>query len=136
MDAALTEVTDRPVMLYDGNCRLCRWSARLVDRLDRREEVGLLVLEDAQASRLLAAVPHAARAERWWLVRRDGTIVAGDGGGGVELLLELSLTRRLGRVLEKLGASPLLDALDQLASRRRGQLGRLVPDGPAPRRFP
>ena len=123
-------------MVYDGDCRLCRWAARLVDRLDRREELGLLSLEDAQASRLLAAVPHAARDERWWLVRCDGTVVPGDKGGGVELLAELRLTRRLGGVLEQLGASPLIDALDRLASNRRGQLGRLVPDGPAPRRFP
>jgi len=123
-------------MLYDGDCRLCRWAARLVDRLDRRDEVGLLSLEDAQAARLLAAVPQTERDERWWLVRRDGALVPGDGGAGVELLTELRLTRRLARVLERLGALPLIDSLDRLASRRRGQLGRLVPDGPAPRRFP
>lgn len=123
-------------MLYDGDCRLCRWAARLVDRLDWHEGVGLLSLGDDQASRLLAAVPEEARDERWWLVRHDGTVVPGDGGGGVELLAELRLTRRLGRALEALGASPSIDALDRLVSRRRGQLGRYVPDGPAPRRFP
>jgi predicted DCC family thiol-disulfide oxidoreductase YuxK len=123
-------------MLYDGDCRLCRWAARAVDRLDRHEQVALLSLSDDEALGLLASVPEEARYERWWLVRRDGTVVPGDDGGGVELLKELRLTRRLGRVLERLGASALIDALDRLVSRRRGQLGRLVPDGTAPRRYP
>jgi predicted DCC family thiol-disulfide oxidoreductase YuxK len=123
-------------MLYDGDCRLCRWAARVVDRLDRHGELALLSLGDEEAPRLLKAVPEQARDERWWLVRRDGTVVPGDAGGGIELLTGLRLTRRIGHVLETLGASPLVDALDRLVSRRRGRLGRLVRDGPAPRRFP
>lgn len=67
---------------------------------------------------------------------RDGTPVPGDGGGGVALLTELRLTRRLGRLLGRAGASPLVDALDALVARHRGRLGRFVPDGPAPRRYP
>jgi hypothetical protein len=46
------------------------------------------------------------------------------------------LTRRLGRVLEAVGASRLLDASVRLVSRHRAGLGRFVPDGPAPRRYP
>ena len=126
----------RPVMLYDGDCRLCRWAARVVNLLDRREAVGLLSLGDDHASSLLEQVPAEARDERWWLVRRDGTAVPGDGGGGIELLAELRPTRRLGRALQRLGASGLIDALDRLVSRHRTRLGRLVPDGPAPRRYP
>ena len=123
-------------MLYDGDCRLCRWAARVVDRLDRHGELALLSLGDHEAPGLLAAVPEQARDERWWLVRRDGTVVPGDAGGGVELLTGLRLTRPIGHVLERLGASPVVDALDRLVSSRRGRLGRLVRDGPAPRRFP
>jgi hypothetical protein len=69
-------------------------------------------------------------------VVRDGTPVAGDGGAGVLLLSELRLTRPLGWLLRVSGASRLVDALDVRVSRHRGRLGRLVPDGPAPRRFP
>lgn len=76
------------------------------------------------------------RDECWWLVRRDGTAVAGDAGGGIGLLLELRLTRPLGRVLRAIRAGRGIDALDKRVARQRGRLGRVVPDGPAPRRFP
>jgi hypothetical protein len=85
---------------------------------------------------VLAAVPEEARDECWWLVLRDGTPVPGDAGGGVALFAELRLTRPLGRALEALHASALVDRLDKLVARHRGWLGRVVPDGIAPRRFP
>jgi hypothetical protein len=96
----------------------------------------MLPLADEEADLLLASVPEEARNECWWLVLRDGTPVAGDGGGGVELLAEVRLTRPLGGALRALRASTLVDALDRLVARHRGRLGRFVPDGPAPRRYP
>jgi hypothetical protein len=69
-------------------------------------------------------------------VLRDGTPVAGDGGAGVLLLCELRLTRPLGVLLRAAGASRLVDAFDVRVARHRMRLGRLVPDGPEPRRFP
>jgi predicted DCC family thiol-disulfide oxidoreductase YuxK len=126
----------RSVLLYDGGCRLCRWSARVVAGLDRGEQLALLPLEDEEAQRLLEAVPEDRRGERFWLVLRDGTPVPGDAGGGVAVLSELRLTRPLGRALRALRAGPLVDAVDKLVSRHRSALGRVVPDGPAPRRFP
>jgi hypothetical protein len=96
----------------------------------------LLPLADDEAARLLHAIPEEARGECWWLVLRDGTPLPGDRGGGVPLLIELRLTRWLGRLLRVLHATPLVDALDRLVARHRGRLGRFVPDGPAPRRYP
>lgn len=81
-------------------------------------------------------MPKEERDRCWWLVLRDGTAVPGDRGGGVAVLAELRLTSPLGRLLRKLGASPLIDAFDRLVARHRAPLGRLVPDGPAPRRYP
>jgi hypothetical protein len=81
-------------------------------------------------------VPEEARGECWWLVLGDGTPVPGDGGGGVALFSELRLTRPLGRLLRVTRTSPLIDALDRLVARHRSRLGRLVPEGPAPRRYP
>jgi hypothetical protein len=85
---------------------------------------------------MLDSIPEDERGECWWLVLRDRTPVPGDGGGGVEVFAELRLTRALGRVLRAVRASVLLDAFDKLVARNRGRLGRLVPDGPAPRRYP
>ena len=130
------ERSRRPVMLYDGNCRLCRSAARVVAALDRDRAVAMVRLADDEAATLLASIPEAARDDRWWLVLRDGTPVPGDGGAGLLLLREVRLTRLLGSVLAVLRASRLLDALDVRISRHRSRLGRLVPDGVAPRRFP
>jgi hypothetical protein len=69
-------------------------------------------------------------------VLRDGTPVPGDAGGGVALFAEVRLTRPLAQALRVLRAGRPIDALDKLVARRRGGLGRLVPDGPAPRRYP
>ncbi|MGH3109691.1 MAG: hypothetical protein ACRDQT_02085 [Gaiellaceae bacterium] len=60
----------------------------------------------------------------------------GDGGGAVALLVEMRLTRPLGTVLRSVHLSPALDAVDRFVSRHRARLGRFVPDGPVPRRFP
>ena len=85
---------------------------------------------------MLAEVPEDERGDCWWLVLRDGTPVPGVRGGGVALLAELRTTRPLGLALRRLRVSPVVDAIDRLAARYRRRLGPLVPDGPAPRRYP
>jgi predicted DCC family thiol-disulfide oxidoreductase YuxK len=103
----------RPVLLYDAGCRFCRFVARLVVRLDVRERFAFLPLEDAEADRFLDPLPEDERSASWRLVRRDGSLL---GYGGVR-----------GRVP---------DAIYAFVARHRSFLGRLVPDGAAPRRFP
>jgi predicted DCC family thiol-disulfide oxidoreductase YuxK len=106
-------VTRRPVLLYDADCRFCRFAARVVARLDRRRRLAFLPLDDPAADPLLESVPAHERLASWRLVRRDGS-VAGYG-----------LVR--GR---------LADRAYGLVARNRGRLGRLVPDGDGPRRYP
>jgi hypothetical protein len=81
-------------------------------------------------------VPEEARGECWWLVLRNGKAIAGDAGGGVALFAEMKLTRPLARAIRALHASALIDALDKVVARQRGRLGHVVPEGPAPRRYP
>jgi hypothetical protein len=95
-----------------------------------------LRLADDEATQLLASVPEEARDECWWLVLRDGTPIPGDAGGSVALFAEIRLTRPLGRVLRGLHASALIDTFDKVVARYRSSLGRFVPEGPAPRRYP
>jgi hypothetical protein len=52
------------------------------------------------------------------------------------LLAEVKLTRPFGRVLRALRLSPVIDAFDRLLAQYRKRLGRFVPEGPAPRRYP
>jgi hypothetical protein len=72
-----------------------------------------LPLQDPAAEPLLASLPERERLESWRLVRRDGS---SSGHLGLR------------------GRAP--DALYRALAGRRELLGRLVPDGPAPRRYP
>lgn len=98
--------------------------------------MALLPLADEEALRFLESVPEERRNECWWVVRRDGTLVAGDDGGGVALMIELQIMRPIGLVLRALKLTLVIDVLDKLLARLRGQLSRFVPEGSAPRRYP
>jgi hypothetical protein len=52
------------------------------------------------------------------------------------VLSELRLTRPLGVALRRGRLSPVVDAFDRLVSRHLKRLGKFVPAGPAPHRFP
>jgi hypothetical protein len=98
--------------------------------------LALLPLADDEADRLLGRIPAESRNDCWWLVLGDGTPVPGNDGGPIAVLTEVRSTRPFGCLLRALHAGALLDATDRLVSRHLGRLGRLVPDGPAPRRYP
>jgi len=126
----------RPVLIYSSGCRFCRWAARFITRLDRGEQLALLPQTHERARCLLVNVPERTRAGSWWIIGRDGIPVAGNDGGGVALLTELRSTRWLGQALRAIGLSSFIDVLDGVVARYRGRLSRLVPDGPAPHRYP
>ena len=113
----------RPVLLYDADCRFCRFAARAVSRLDRRDRLALLPLGDAEATPLLAEVPAGERFSSLRLAEPDGRLLA--RGAAVRAVVAALGARSAG--LER--------AYDFVAS-RRSFLGRFVPDGAAPRRFP
>lgn len=124
----------RPVLLYDDECRLCRFVARCVVQLDRRPKLALLSLRDEAAMPLLAAVPPSERFDTWRLASKDGSL-SGFGAGAPGLFQAIGVTRPLGDLLGRV-PDPMLDRVYGLIARNRGTLGRLVPDGPAPRRYP
>ena len=118
----------RTTLLYNGNCRFCRFAARGIVRLDRDRTLAVLPFEDPDAQLLLEAIPATERETSWHLMR-DGHRSSGGAGLG-ELVGLLPLTRPLAPALRRL---PLAAMYKVVASQRR-RLGRLVPDGPAPRR--
>jgi predicted DCC family thiol-disulfide oxidoreductase YuxK len=83
---------------------------------------------------LLADLPESERLATWRLARRDGSLT-GYGAGISELLTAMRGTRLVGRLLGRVPQNAL-DWLYALIARHRSTLGHLVPDGPAPRRFP
>jgi predicted DCC family thiol-disulfide oxidoreductase YuxK len=122
------------VLLYDAECKLCRCAARVVARLDRGHDVALLPLQDPAARALLAELNDDERLSTWRLLQPDGSTV-GYGAGLPSLLATLRATRWLGRALER-APDRALDGLYTAIARNRGMLGRLVPGGDAPRRYP
>jgi predicted DCC family thiol-disulfide oxidoreductase YuxK len=113
----------RPVLLYDADCHFCRFAARAVERLDRRRRLAFLPLGDDEATPLLAGVPRSERFSSLRLAEPDGRLLS-RGPAARAVLLALGLP-----------PSGLDRAYGAIAS-RRGRLGRFVPDGRAPRRFP
>jgi hypothetical protein len=91
-------------------------------------------MRDPEASALLGPLPEEERYGTWHLVLRDGSLV-GHGTGGVHLLGAMSLSRPVGRVLAHVPGRTL-DEGYEIVARLRGRLGRFVPDGPGPRRYP
>jgi len=124
----------RPVLLYDAGCRLCRFAARVVAQLDRSGGLALLGLDDASAERLLERVSEEERGSSLRLVLPDGRMLSG-GVAALGALERLPATRPLARTAV-LHAQPAAEALYALVAGNRDRLGRLVPDGPGPRRYP
>jgi predicted DCC family thiol-disulfide oxidoreductase YuxK len=125
----------RPVLLYDTDCKLCRFAARVVAQLDRRRSLAFLGLNEASADRLLEHVPEDERGSSLRLVLPDGRMVSA-GAATLGVLERLPATRPLARAAELLHAQPAAEALYVVVARNRDRLGRLVPDGHAPRRYP
>jgi predicted DCC family thiol-disulfide oxidoreductase YuxK len=120
----------RPTLLYDGDCRFCRFAARSIVRLDPRSRVAVLPFDDPGARQLLESIQADQRFATWHMWRSDGRRASG-GRGLVELVGVLPATRRIAPALRLLPLARLYD----LTSRHRGTLGKLVPNGPAPRRL-
>jgi predicted DCC family thiol-disulfide oxidoreductase YuxK len=125
----------RPLLLYNGGCRFCRWLARVLVRVDTDESLAFLSIWDEEAKPVVDAIPEHARLSGWHLVLTDGSRTSG-GPGVVRLLEELRWIRWLGTSFRILGLTPWLGRLDALIARKKGRLGRKVPDGEAPHRFP
>jgi hypothetical protein len=91
-------------------------------------------MHDAAAAPLLAPLPPDERFASWHLVLGDGSLI-GRGTGMVGLLASMQLTRPARGVLAAVPDS-VLEKLYGFVAGHRSQLGRLVPRGQAPRRFP
>ena len=91
-------------------------------------------MHDEAARPLLAPLPEDERFASWHLLLADGSLT-GHGRGGVDLLQSMHRSHAAGRLLASVPES-ILDTLYGMLARHRSPLGRVVPDGRAPRRYP
>jgi predicted DCC family thiol-disulfide oxidoreductase YuxK len=63
----------RWVVLYDGECGLCKWLLSLLLIWDRGQRLRPLALQCPEADELLADLAFEQRAASWHLISPDGT---------------------------------------------------------------
>ncbi|HET7296968.1 MAG TPA: DUF393 domain-containing protein [Gemmatimonadales bacterium] len=109
---------DRPTLVYDGECGLCRQCVALVSRWDREHRLVTLPFQDRERVAGLG-VPFPALAAAMHLVLPDGTVFAG-ADAAPELLRLLPGKRWLASLFAVPGARPAARRLYAwIAARRR-----------------
>jgi predicted DCC family thiol-disulfide oxidoreductase YuxK len=116
-------VSGRPTLLYDGDCRFCRFVARVLFRLDLHERIAFLSIREGVQKGLLDGLTGAQQAASIHLVEPDGRRRSA-GAAFARLLEHLGVPAPLARLVGSL-YGPVAHA--------RGILGRVVPDGPGPK---
>ncbi|MEK6851266.1 MAG: DCC1-like thiol-disulfide oxidoreductase family protein [Candidatus Thermoplasmatota archaeon] len=94
------------ILVYDGDCRVCRLAKDLLKVLDWRRRIRSVPLQDPESARLLAAVPEERRWTSFHLLRNGRAASRGEGviqilgvlpfGGGIpRLAAETPLLRTM-----------------------------------------
>lgn len=73
------------LILYDAECRFCRWSLAWLLRWDRERRLEPVALQDRRARARLGGMSEAERMASWHLVGPDGSI-ASAGAAAAPLL--------------------------------------------------
>jgi predicted DCC family thiol-disulfide oxidoreductase YuxK len=115
------------VVLYDGDCRFCRFSAASMAAWDRGGHLAIVPFRDPLGVSLAAGLPERERFGSVHAVGPEGVVVSGPSA------LELMLSRLPGgRALR----AARVHRLYWPVARRRSRIGRLVPDVAPVRRVP
>jgi predicted DCC family thiol-disulfide oxidoreductase YuxK len=77
----------RWLVLYDGDCGLCKWLLAWLLRWDRAARLRPIALQRPEAEALLADLPPSERMTSWHLISPDG--LRHSGGEAVPPLLRL-----------------------------------------------
>lgn len=114
----------RPLVIYDGDCRLCRAGARVLTRWDRAGRLAIAPFGDPRAEEALAVLPPERRYATAHLVR-DGLLRSGRHAARETFRMLPG-----GRLVTALGLHRLYGPV----ARNRRHLGPRVPDVPVTRR--
>ncbi|HSJ51146.1 MAG TPA: DUF393 domain-containing protein [Actinomycetota bacterium] len=111
------------VLVYEGECGFCRWSADLVLRWDRRRCLRAVPIRSEEGDRLLAGIPFSRRVATWHLRAPEGRVESG-GRAVAPLLRLLPGGAPLAATAERFPGAT--DRLYELVARHRERLGRLI----------
>ena len=116
-------VTD---LLYDADCRLCRWSVAKILAWDRRGALRPVAIQAPDGADALADLTEEQRLDSWHLLEPDGTRRSG-GGAVAPLLRRLPGGTPFALLLEALPSGT--ERAYRWVSRHRGSLGRPITEG-------
>jgi predicted DCC family thiol-disulfide oxidoreductase YuxK len=120
-------VANGPVVLYDADCGLCRWTAAKLVAWDRRRILRLVRLQHREHSdRLLGDMDEERRMASWHLVVSDGRVFSG-GEALAPLLALLPGGKPIARAVG--AAQPLTNAAYRFVADRRSAFGKLLTAG-------
>jgi predicted DCC family thiol-disulfide oxidoreductase YuxK len=119
-------VTASHRILYDAECRFCRWSLAWLLRWDRGRRLEPIALQDPRATELLGRMPESERMASWHLVGPSGSIDSA-GAAAPGLLRLLPGGAPIGALAERL-PGPVARGYAWVA-RNRGALGRRLTGG-------
>jgi predicted DCC family thiol-disulfide oxidoreductase YuxK len=111
---------DALLLIYDGDCRFCRFGIELLRRLDAREAFAFCPFGHPVAESRLAALPADERYDSFHVASSDGRLYSGTHAAreALRALPGGSLAIAFG-----------LHNIYPLLARYRWLLGRLAPDG-------
>lgn len=115
----------RLVVLFDGECRWCRWSVARLVALDTRHRLRLMEIQAPEAQRLLAGMPEEERLASAHAVTPDGRVFSG-GDAAAPIAAELPALA-WGAPLARALPGPAR-ASYRLVADRRSLLGRRLDD--------
>ena len=113
-------------LLYDGECRFCRWSLAWILRWDRRGALVPVALQGPEANELLDGMDAERRMASWHLVSDDGTVTS--AGAALAPLLRRLPGGRLPAALAAALPPGLVERAYAWVARHRGALGRRLTD--------
>ena len=113
------------ILVYDGDCGLCRTCLALVLVVDRARRVTPLTLDEATARGLAAGVSDERWRASWHALGADGGLWSG-GAAVAPLLRELGLPS-VAALAER--APGVVERAYRAVAVRRGPLGRWIPGG-------
>jgi predicted DCC family thiol-disulfide oxidoreductase YuxK len=113
----------RAVLLYDRDCRFCRFSLARVLGWDRRGRLRPLALQEPEAQRLLAGIEEQRRMGSWHLIELNGELSS--AGSALPPLLRMLPGGRPLAALAELSPGLTETAYDFVA-RNRSKFSRVV----------
>jgi predicted DCC family thiol-disulfide oxidoreductase YuxK len=126
----------RPTLLYDDDCRFCRACADLIKAWDRRGRMALLPFSDPEARQMMSAIVSELRERSMHVVQPSGAIESG-GDAMVAVLEALPGLRWLAWLSRRVSLVRGAVAWTYfVVASRRDFFSRLVPNRPAPVRWP